>query len=237
MRLRSCLVLAAPLLLGCRLSHQVPIEPGVNFAAHAEHARLVIDRLPGGGAGEVTPPGWFHWPGSASPTLVLTEKNGSVTGLWLTAPATVEARAGTSGTAPRAGLVEPSWEDNAIRLTLRTAAEDKIQTDVFARQATGGGPLALSRVAQSILDVRGVYRAALRDAKGAEAGWLRVRISPYQESMRIYDGLLPAAVGPALAAAAAVALASEIDWIEDHALDVYRGSSGGPVRESIPLGR
>jgi hypothetical protein len=55
--------------------------------------------------------------------------------------------------------------------------------------------------------------------------------------MRLYDGLLPAAVGPGLAAAAAVALGSELDWIEDHALDVYRGSSGGPVRESIPLGR
>jgi len=237
MRMRSRFLLAAALLVGCRLSHQVPIEPGVNFAAHVEHERLVIDRLPDGGAGEVAPRGWLRWPGSASPTLVLTEKNGTVAGLWLTAPATVEVRSGTSTTATSLGSVEPSWEDNAIRLTLHAAAEGPFDTDLFARQTTGGGPPVLSRIAQSVLDVRGAYRAALRDTKGAEAGWLRVKISPYQESPRMYDGVLPVAISPGLAAATAVALGSEIDWIEDHALDVYRGTTGGPLRESIPMGR
>ena len=95
----------------------------------------------------------------------------------------------------------------------------------------------LSRNAQTVLDVRGTYRAALRDAKGGETGWLRVKVTPYAESPRIYDGVLPAEVGPGLAAATAVALGSEIDWIENHALNVYRGTSGGPLRESVPMGR
>jgi hypothetical protein len=57
------------------------------------------------------------------------------------------------------------------------------------------------------------------------------------ESPRIYDGVLPSDVGPGVAAATAVALSSEIDWIESHTFDVYRGTGGGPLQESVPLGR
>jgi hypothetical protein len=32
-------------------------------------------------------------------------------------------------------------------------------------------------------------------------------------------------------------LQSEIDWIENHTIDVYRGSTGGPLRASVPLGK
>src|SRR6185436_18193648 len=109
------------------------------------------------------------------------------------------------------------------------------RSDVFQRQGVGGGPPVLTRTAQTILDVRGRYRAALRDGKGGEVGWLRVKVTPYAESLRIYDAVLPAEVSPGFAAAAAVALNSEIDWIESHTLDVYRGNSGGPLRESVPL--
>jgi hypothetical protein len=35
--------------------------------------------------------------------------------------------------------------------------------------------------------------------------------------------VLPEAVAPGLAAAAALALDTEIDWIESHSLDAYRG--------------
>ena len=134
------------------------------------------------------------------------------------------------------GSVEPSWEDNAIRLTLRSG-DVVYRSDLFARTVVGGGPPQLSRTAQTVLEVRGTYRAALRDAKGAEKGWLRVKITSYSQAARIYDGVVPPELGPGVAAAVAVALDSEIDWIESHAIDVYRGAEGGPLRESVPLGR
>ena len=71
-----------------------------------------------------------------------------------------------------------------------------------------------------------------------EAGWLRVRVTPYAESPRIYDGVLPHDLAPGVAAAFAVALSSEIDWIESHALDVNRGKgTSGPLEQSVPMGR
>ena len=88
-----------------------------------------------------------------------------------------------------------------------------------------------------MIDVRGTYQAALRDAKGAPVGWLRVRVGPYLPAPRIFEGVVPAAVDPALSAAAAVALDAEIDWIEAHALDVYRGDGGGGLERSVPLRR
>src|SRR5436853_27601 len=99
-------------------------------------------------------------------------------------------------------------------------------------------PPVLSRIAQTSVDVRGTYRAVVRNAQGGEVGWLRVKISPYQESPRIYDGVLPSDVAPGTAAAIAVALCSEIDWIENHTLDVNRGTgTSGPLQQSVPMGR
>ena len=49
--------------------------------------------------------------------------------------------------------------------------------------------------------------------------------------------MLPPTVDPALSAAAAVALDAEIDWIEAHALDVYRGDGSGGLERSIPARR
>jgi len=235
MRIPASLALLT--LLGCgrlQLSRSVEIDPDVNFAAHVEHDHIMLDRLPGLHGGVVEAPGWFHW-GTTSSFVVLSEGK-KVADLSLTAPATVQVRGGGGSGAPMLGEIEPSWEDNAIRLTLRSSG-DVLRSDLFERTVTGGGPPALSRNAQTVLDVRGTYRAALRDAKGGETGWLRVKVTPYAESPRIYDGVLPAEVGPGLAAATAVALGSEIDWIENHALNVYRGTSGGPLRESVPMGR
>ena len=223
---------------GCRLVSPptVPIDTGVNFAAHREHARIVVDRLPDGGSGLVEAPGWFRWGGA--PTFVLTRDGQTVAGLWLTAPATVRVRAGRSPTAPIVAAVDPSWDDNAIWLTLRPADGAPLRTTTFERTQTSGGPPVLSRIVQTSVDVRGTYRAVVHNAQGAEAGWLRVKISPYQESPRIYDGVLPSDVAPGAAAAIAVALCSEIDWIENHTLDVNRGKgTNGPLEQSVPMGR
>jgi len=224
-------------LVGCRgpVQPELSLDPAANFAAHVEHDRIVIDRLPGGRSGVVAPPGWFRWGGA--PTFVLDEDGRAVADLWLTAPASVKVRTAGAGNAPVEGSVEPAWDDNAIRLTLHQPGMEALRTDSFARAATGAGPPVLSRIAQTVLDVRGTYRATLHDASGAETGWLRVRISPYQASSRIYDGVVPPEVAPGLVAAIPVALGSEIDWIEDHTLDVYRGTMTGPLHESIPVGR
>ena len=230
--MRLTLVLSFIALAGCaRFSRPVSVDPDVNFAAHVQHDRIALDRAPGGKRGRIEAPG-FHL---GAPRFVVSLDGEPVAEVFLTAPAAAEVR--QKGAPAPIASVEPGWDDNAIRLTLHAADGSVLKGDVFARTVTGGGPSVLTRIAQSTLDVRGTYRAPLRDAKGHEVGWLRVKVSPYADAARIYDGELPPAVGADLAAAIAVALDSEVDWIENHTLDVYHGQSGGPLRESIPLGR
>jgi hypothetical protein len=111
-----------------------------------------------------------------------------------------------------------------------------LRSDVFARQQ-GGSPATLTRAAQTVLDVRGVYEAPVRDPHGKQVGWLRVRVSPYQAAPRIYEATLPGNVSPVLAAGAVAALDAEIDWIEAHTVNVYRGTGSGPLERSVPVGR
>jgi hypothetical protein len=83
---------------------------------------------------------------------------------------------------------------------------------------------ALSSQAQTVLDVRGTYRAQLQDSTGAAVGWLRVQISPYQAATRIYDGVVPPSLNGPLATAAVALVDYDVDYIEGHALDVYQGN-------------
>ena len=130
--------------------------------------------------------------------------------------------------------MRPSWDDNAIRLQIVPPDGPPVKSDVFARVEAGGGTSVLTRDTQTILDVRGRYRAALRDATGAEVGWLRLRIGPYERAPRIYEAKLPAGVSDPLAVAAVLSLASEIDWIEGHTQNVYQNDRG-PLIQSIPI--
>lgn len=219
--------LATALVLGCAFHPRtLPVEAGVTFAAHLEHAGIVFDRLPGAGQAIAKPPSGFRLPGR--PAFFLERDGTRVAAFWLPEPSTVDVRAGDSTSAPQLGRVTPDWDDDAIRLTLRREDAKPLRTEVFAREWTGGATAALSRATRSTLDVRGSYRAPVRDASGAAAGWFRVRIGPYLDAPRIYDGVLPADVSPELTAAAVLALSSEIDWIEAHTLDVYRGSTDVP---------
>src|SRR6184192_3118588 len=216
-------LLALVAAVGCALHPpHVPVDPDVTFAAHDEHGRMVVDRLPGDGA--------------AVATFVLRRDGETISALWLGAPGEVEVRASPSRSAPLLGTVDASRDDGAIRLSLRPAGGAALRTDVLERTSPGGGPAVLTRTAQTVLDVRGTYRAEVRDAAGKPAGWLRVRIGPYQPAPRIYDGVLPSGFPPGLAVAAAIAVGSEVDWIEAHAIDVYRGVGGGPLEQSIPMG-
>ena len=83
------------------------------------------------------------------------------------------------GRAPDAGTTMPF-----ASISSRPAA-NPVVSDVFAATENGGGPATLTRDTQTILDVRGRYQAALRDATGAQVGWMRLRIGPYQAAARI----------------------------------------------------
>ena len=229
------MLLAAALTLGCAtLRRPVPVDPEATFAAHQEHTGLVIDRLARGRSGELRPPSWFRRPGA--PSFVLVAGGERLAAYWPDTERVIVRRA-PSTEAPLVGEVTSSWEQDSIRLALQLVGGPTFRSDPFAREGGGTGTSTLTRTAQTVIDVRGTYRATLRDANGAAVGWLRTRISPYQEASRIFDGVLPAAIQPELAVATAIALNTEIDWIEDHALDVYRGTSGGPLERSVPAPR
>lgn len=235
LRATAAVALATLIPLGCAtLRLSVEIDPQATFGAHQEHASLVVDRFDRGRSGVLRAASWLRLPGA--PTFVLDVGGESVAGVWLSgSQATV--RREKSKSAEVIGEVTPSWENGAIRLGPQPAGGPAFRTDVFTRKGTGGGPGVLARIAETILDVRGTYEATVRDANSVAVGWMRVRIGPYQPSPRIYEATLPAAVPPELTTAAAAALDAEIDWIEDHALNVYRGTGGGPLERSIPTTR
>jgi len=229
----TILAVAALVTSACStVHHRVAVDPQVTFAVHQEHARLVVDRAPGGGSGEITPTSGFR--GRGSPGFTLHVDGQPDAWLWVTAPATVDARQTADAAAERVGQVTPTWEDGAVRFALRGTDGQTLQSDTFQRVGTGGSSV-LCRDVHSVLDLRGTFRAELHDPSGGTPGWLRIQLGPYNDAPRIYDAVLPPTVSPALAAAAAVALGSEIDWIEYHTLDVYRGSQSGPLQQSVPL--
>jgi hypothetical protein len=92
---------------------------------------------------------------------------------------------------------------------------------------------ALARTGQTNLDVRGTFRAQVTGSGGEPRGWFEVHV-PSPDEPRVFAGALshaPPEAGPALA----LALASELDWIEDHTIDVYRGLDRG--RDGTGRGR
>jgi len=231
---RLAAVLVGVAAVGCATLHQnVPVDPAATFAAHQEHRELVIDRLGPGRSGTLRPAGWLRLPGS--PTFLLQADGDTIAALWLSG-ARVVVRQKPSEAAPLVGEVVPSWQDGAVQLTLQPAGGPALRTDHFVRMGVGSTP-TLTRAAQTVLDLRGSYEGTVRDANGGAVGWFRVRLGPYLPAPRIFEAALPAAVPSEIVAAAAAALDAEVDWIEDHVLNVYRGSGGGGLEQSIPLPR
>ncbi len=215
----SIIVLSAA---ACVMARQLPVDPGVTFAAHEAHGGLVIDRMKSVRHAELMPLRWVRLPGD--PTFLLRSECQTVAALWLRGPAHVEVRQDGSTAAPLIGGVDADWDGGAIRLTLRPANDAPLRAGPFQREDTGTGPAALSRTVETSLDIAGTYRAALRGPSGLPNGWLRVRVSPYGAGPpRVYEAMLPPSLDDNLAAAAVVVLGTEIDWIQSHALDLYRG--------------
>ena len=218
-RAAASLVVAYSVGIGCR-PVQLPapdLDPGATFAAHQVHNGFVIDRVPGGGTGVIDPAGWLSW---GSPRFRVRVEGVTLGDLSLIAPARVDIRESAG-----AGRVEPAWDDGAVRLTLASTTGALLRFGVFQRIGGGGGYSALSRNAQTLLDVQGTYRSTVVDGDEHPVGWWQVRIAePFQP--RVFEGAIPG-LSPAFAAALTLALNSEIDWIENHTLDVFRGSSSG----------
>jgi hypothetical protein len=182
----------------------------------------MIDEMHGGEPTLVGPPSWLRLPGAA--TYVMPEGSDRGEGIWLAAPGRAVVRRTLASDSPLVGVVEPSWDDDAIRLALEPVGHPRLQSDVFAREDVGGGMSVLGRMAQLSIDVVGTYRAALRDPAGSPVGWMRVAVGLHQPAPEMYEAVLPPDVDEGLAAASAAALESEIDWIEDHAYDPYGGT-------------
>jgi hypothetical protein len=223
---------------GCTLAHvPIPVDSSATVAAHQERRGLVVDKLPDGGVGTLRPGAIVKLPGN--PDFVLATDASTIGGMWLVAPAHVVVRQGTSKGDPVVGEVTPSWQDDVIRLTLTPSGGKPFRTDPLRREGAGTGRAVFSRTIDANIDLRGTYKATLRDATGAAVGWMRIRIGPYQPSGRIYDADFPADAGSALPVAGFLALDSEVDWIEDHAASMYNGAGTGTpgLERSIPTTR
>ena len=216
--------MAVCLVLGCvpRLQALPPIDPGVDFAAHVEHRGLVVDEMVGGSPAALVPAGGLPW--SGGPQYLLQEQDKTIAALWFPSPGHMIVRQSADPQSPLLGQVEAVWTDGAIHLTLEPANGAKLQTGAFNRIDGRVATAALSSQARTVLDLRGIYRAQLRDANGETVGWLRAQLSPHRASPRIYDGRLPESVNGPLTTAAVALLDYDVDYLEDHAVDVYQGN-------------
>jgi hypothetical protein len=226
-------VVAAGLLagLGCGV-HPIPIESGATFAAHQENRRFVVDKPIAGAPDVVDAASLLRGPGG--PAWALRRGDDTLAVYWIVGDMGTVARSGDRSSDPSLGEIHASWDQNAIRLHLEPPGGPVFVSDVFARTDLGGGTASFSRAAQTVLDVRGRFRAALRDPSGKEVGWLGLRIGPYEAAPRVYEGSLPPGVDEKLGVAAVLSLANEIDWIESHTVNVYQGDRG-PLIQSVPM--
>jgi hypothetical protein len=218
----ALLLVLGTLIAGCAARPlDVPIDPGVDFAAHVEHRGLVIDRAPGGQPAVLAPAPTL--PFTSGPTYLLQADNKTMAALWVKDAGHVTVRRTSDPAAPVIGRVIAHWNRGAISLTLVPVDGLELRTSEFERTAGPSHPAVLTQGA-TVLDVRGIYQAELHDPTGASAGWLRVRISPSMAAPRIYEGVLPAFVQEPLATAAIALVDSDVDYIENHAADVYLGN-------------
>lgn len=205
---------------GCSLlSHDRAQESDATFAAHAASSGLVIDRMEGGQSGllklSTTPFG--------GPQFVLYSGGVPTAALWVSGADTV-VRSAPDAAAPAIGRVNASWDERAIRLTLKPEGDGSFSTSVFKRIEGGASPAALGQPADSTLDLRGIYRAELLDGAGQPAGWMRVQFTHGWSAHRVYEGVLPAALNGPLAVAAVARLDAELTAVANQAMNPYIGN-------------
>ncbi|HVO22189.1 MAG TPA: hypothetical protein VMW56_01025 [Candidatus Margulisiibacteriota bacterium] len=195
-------------------------DANVNFSAHLESQGLVFDHVANGEPAVLVPAGSLF---SSGPNYLLKSGGKTVAAFWVdgSGHATVRRTADPSG--PLIGRVLATWDHGAIRLTLEPADGQALQLGRFHRIDHPRSEI-LGVNDTTVLDLRGMYVAQLRNAQGENSGWLRVRSSPYQDARRVYEGNLPASVPEPLAAAAVLLVNSDISSVRSHTVDVYLGN-------------
>jgi len=137
----------------------------------------------------------------------------------------VVAEGGARGTAVADdGTVEVYREHGAIHFAFKPANAAALRTGAFERIDGRRAAPVLGEAVETDLDLRGVYRAELRDANGASVGWLRVSVSPFDVPPRVYEGRVPATLSPRMIRTALAHLDAEIDTIEARATEVDLGN-------------
>jgi len=209
------------LIAGCAAPlRAITVEPDVDFAAHTERHALVVDRMGDGDPAVLLPhTGWF----TENPFL-LEQDGKTVAAVWVKDNAHVTVRQEPDRSSPVTGRVEATRQDGAIRLSFTLADGSTYGTGRFHRVDFSSGPAFLGVPANTVLDVRGMYRAEVRDVHGQPIGWLRVRVDPPEGTFRVYDGDLPPALDGPLGVAAAELVNVDVDDMAAHATDVYIGN-------------
>jgi len=206
---------------GCAVGGvRVPVDPAANFAAHAEGRGIVVDRMDHGQQAILVANGSMF---SRRPPFLLEEGRQDVAALWFDGARIVVGDGGGEAVDPPIGDVDPSWSHGAIHLTFRPSGHEPLHTGAFHRVGWGS-PELLGQQATNVLDLHGVYRAEVRDAEERPVGWMRVEIGRYGPVARVYDGELPSSINGPLAVAGVEQLESDIDWVEQHAINPYIGS-------------
>ncbi len=200
----------------------IPVDPNVDFAAHVEHRGLVVDQMSGVSPAVLVPAGRLSWQGG--PRFLLQAHGQTIAALWFPRPGKMIVRQTADPQSSLIGEVDAGWSQGAIHLTFKPADGAAFQTGTFNRTDGRIATAALCSQARTNLDVRGVYRAELRDSSGQPVGWLRVHLSPRQAAARIYDGVLPAPLNGPLAVAAVAVVNADVDYIRRQASDVYLGN-------------
>lgn len=201
-------------IVACGIATAAPAASAATFSARETHRGLVVDRADGA-TGKLVTNGWFRRPGQ--PALVYREGGAVVAGIWENGPGAAVVRSGTTEKAPVLGRIVPSWKDGKLSLTIEPAGSAAVRTTVFQRES-GGGASALDRGTSTWEALKGTYRATLQSAGAGDAGWLSVHVDP--EGATQFSGDLPPTIPPAVAAAAAGAVESEVDFIYGNVVDV-----------------
>ena len=198
------------------------LDPSATFSAYRTHDGFTIARAEGGKSGSIDPAGWSDW----APTFRVVLAGSTIANLRLESPGHVQVRDPANPGGPLMGEIVPRWEDGAIRLTMRAPKEETLHTRSFRSTETTSGLAVLTRNTQSTLDLRGTYRAEVRDDSSLPDGWYQVGVWE-PSGRRVYESNVPRDFTVVEAAAVTVALDAEVEFIRRTASNAYRGSMGG----------
>jgi hypothetical protein len=202
------------------IPREIPVDPQSTFAAYTVSDALFIEKMESGQQGRLVLSDSL--PFEHDPQLVIKTSQGPLAGLWIEDPDIVVRPIGDSS-GPGLGRVHATWDDGAIQLTLTPEDNATYHTTAFSRLGEGA-PGRLGQAADMTVDLRGVYVATVSDAQGAEVGWMRVQIGVNWGPMRLYQGVLPAAINGPLAVAAVARLERQIKQVLAQAVNPYIGN-------------